>query len=57
MAVELLRKGESDRMVAFHPPEIGSVPLAEVGGKMRLVPADGDVVRTAKSLGISFGDE
>ena len=57
MAVELLMKGESDRMVAFHPPEIGSVPLADVGGKMRLVPADGDVVRTAKSLGISFGDE
>jgi ATP-dependent phosphofructokinase / diphosphate-dependent phosphofructokinase len=57
MAVELLMKGESDRMVAFHPPEIGSIPLADVGGKMRLVPADGDVVRTAKSLGISFGDE
>ena len=57
MAVELLVKGESDRMVAFHPPEIGSIPLADVGGKMRLVPADGDVVRTAKSLGISFGDE
>ena len=57
MAVELLVKGESDRMVAFHPPEIGSVPLADVGGKMRLVPADGDVVRTAKSLGIGFGDE
>ena len=38
MAVELLVKGESDRMVAFHPPEIGSIPLADVGGKMRLVP-------------------
>ena len=47
MAVELLVKGESDRMVAFHPPEIGSIPLADVGGKMRLVPADGDVVRQA----------
>ncbi|MGI8672313.1 MAG: 6-phosphofructokinase, partial [Luteitalea sp.] len=57
MAVELLTSGESDRMVAFHPPEIGSIPLADVGGKMRLVSADGDVVRTAKALGIGFGDE
>ena len=57
MAVELLRRGEHDRMVAFHPPDIGSVPLSEIVGQQRLVPADGDVVRTAKALGIGFGDE
>jgi ATP-dependent phosphofructokinase / diphosphate-dependent phosphofructokinase len=57
MAVELLMRGERDRMVAFQPPDIGSVPLEDVVGKNRLVPADGDVVRTARALGISFGDK
>ena len=57
MAVELLVRGEHDRMVAFTPPDIGSVPLEDIVGKQRTVPADGDVVRTAKSLGIGFGDE
>lgn len=57
MAVEMLRSGEHDRMVAFHPPDIGSVPLADIVGQQRLVPADGDVVRTAKALGIGFGDD
>ena len=42
-AVELLMRGESDRMVAFHPPDIGSVPLADIVGKTRTVPLDFDV--------------
>jgi ATP-dependent phosphofructokinase / diphosphate-dependent phosphofructokinase len=57
MAVELLLAGESDKMVAFQPPEIGWVPLAEVVGRIRFVPPDGDVVRTARALGIGFGDD
>ena len=55
-AVELLLRGEFDRMVAFHPPNIESVPLADIVGKQRLVPTDFDLVTTAKSVGVSFGD-
>jgi ATP-dependent phosphofructokinase / diphosphate-dependent phosphofructokinase len=55
-AVELLKRGETDRMVAFDPPAIGSVPLADIVGKTRTVPADFDVIHTARAIGVSFGN-
>jgi 6-phosphofructokinase 1 len=55
-AVELLLQGEQDKMVAFRPPDIVAVPLEEVVGKSRLVPPASDVVKTARSIGIGFGD-
>jgi 6-phosphofructokinase 1 len=55
-AVELLLRGEQDKMVAFRPPDIVAVPLEEVVGKARLVPPEFDVVRTARSIGVGFGD-
>ncbi len=55
-AVELLMNGEFNRMVASQPPDIGSVPLEDIVGRQRTVPADFDVIRTARSLGVSFGD-
>ncbi len=56
-AVDLLLNGETDRMVAFHPPAIVGIPLADVVGKTRNVPLDSDVIATARSLGVTFGDE
>jgi hypothetical protein len=44
-------------MVAFHPPAIVGVPLADVVGKTKHVPLDGDVVATTRALGVTFGDE
>lgn len=55
-AVELLLRGEFDRMVAFHPPDIVSIPLDDIVGKQRTVPPDSDVVQTARAIGVSFGD-
>jgi 6-phosphofructokinase 1 len=55
-AVELLLSGDSDKMVAFDPPNIVPVPLEEIVGKTRNVPPDIDVVRTARAMGICFGD-
>ena len=55
-AVELLLEGQFNQMVAFHPPEIGSVPIETVVGKQRTVPPDFDVVLTARAIGVSFGD-
>ena len=43
-------------MVANRPPDLVAVPLAEVVGKRKLVPLDLDLVRTARALGVSFGD-
>ena len=43
-------------MVAFQPPELKFVPLAELFNKVRTVPADSLFVQIARSLGISLGD-
>jgi len=55
-AVELVRSGEFGTMVAFAPPDIVARRLDEVVGKTRIVPSDFDLVATAKSLGVTFGD-
>jgi 6-phosphofructokinase 1 len=45
-------------MVALDPPEVRAVPLVEaVGhGMMRRVPVDSDIIRSARDIGIGFGD-
>lgn len=55
-AVELLERGESGVMTALRSPDIVAVPLERVVGHARLVPPDGDIVRAARHVGISFGD-
>jgi 6-phosphofructokinase 1 len=55
-AVEILCRGESGVMTALHSPNIVAVPLEQVVGRTRNVPIDGDIVRTARHVGISFGD-
>jgi 6-phosphofructokinase 1 len=56
-AVQLLLNGEFDKMVAFAPPDIVGVPLADVVGRTRNVPPNSDVIATARALGVTFGDE
>src|ERR671913_783703 len=55
-AVECVVKGEFDVMVASQPPDIVTVPLEMVGGKQKRVPPDFDLIRTARAMGITFGD-
>jgi 6-phosphofructokinase 1 len=55
-AVELIVRGAFGRMVANHPPDIVPIPLADVVGKTKTVPLDYDLLRTARSIGVSFGD-
>jgi 6-phosphofructokinase 1 len=54
-AVELIREGEFGTMVAFDPPDIVARRLEEIVGKTKTVPADADLVRTARALGMTFG--
>ncbi len=56
-AVDLIAEGRFDRMVAWQNREVVDVPLDEVIDRPRLVDLDGPLVRTARALGISFGDE
>jgi 6-phosphofructokinase 1 len=57
-AMRLVADGEFGMMVALLPPKVLAVPLRQaVGrGKIRSVPRDSDVIRSARDLGISFGD-
>lgn len=55
-AVRALADGQSGVMVTLDGQAIGAVPLAEVAGRTRRVPVDGDTVRTARELGICLGD-
>lgn len=56
-AVELAAEGRFGCMVALDPPDILAVPLKQAIAERKMVPVDGDVVRTARALGIGFGDE
>ena len=54
--MELVLAGNWGTMVALQPPDIVAVPLATVAGGIRTVPVDGDLVRTARAIGVGFGD-
>jgi phosphofructokinase-like protein len=56
-AVEAIANGQFGSMVALTPLGIEPVPLVEAIEKIRTVPVDGEMVRTARALGISFGNE
>jgi 6-phosphofructokinase 1 len=56
-AVRAVKAGRYGTMVAFVPPELRFVPLAEAINKVRTVPADSEFVQIASSLGIFLGRE
>jgi len=55
-AVQLIAEEKYGYMVALRPPDTAAVKLTEAIGRLRTVPLDGDIVQTARALGISFGD-
>ena len=55
-AVRALHGNISGVLVAFQPPDLKFVPLAEAINKVRTVPADSVFVQIARSLGISLGE-
>ena len=56
-AVRALKAGKSGTMVAFVPPDMKFVPLADAINKVRTVPADSEFMQIASSLGICLGKE
>ncbi|TVR55445.1 MAG: ATP-dependent 6-phosphofructokinase [Gemmatimonadales bacterium] len=55
-AVDLVARTSFGCMVALDPPEVRAVPLRTAVDELKRVPVRGDVVVTARRLGISFGD-
>jgi len=56
-AVELIAQKKFGQMVAQKGMEVTSVPLSEVGGKLRLVPGDHPLIEKARRMGVCFGSE
>jgi 6-phosphofructokinase 1 len=54
-AMRALIRGETGMMVALQASHIITVPLADAIQKIKTVPPDGNLVRTARDCGISFG--
>lgn len=55
-AVKLIEEERFGRMVSYGSSEVRSVPIAEAVHQLRLVQPDGEVVETARALGICLGD-
>ena len=55
-AVDLVRDGKSDRMVAWWNRQIIDVAIEDAIANYHSVELDGPLVRTARGLGICLGD-
>jgi 6-phosphofructokinase 1 len=55
-AVKLIKEGKFGHMVSYQAYHVDSVPIEEAVEKPRLVDPEGEVVATARAVGISFGD-
>lgn len=55
-AAEMIAEGNFGNMAAVQGDSIVAVPLSEVAGKLKMVPTDGQLVKTAREVGIVFGD-
>ena len=55
VAVDLVAAGDFGKMVAFTGQQVASIPLSEAVNRLKTVPTDGGLARTARSLGICLG--
>ncbi len=55
-AVDLVMAGKFGRMVCLRGMQIGDIELEKIKGEQRKVYPDGDLVKTARAIGVSFGD-
>jgi 6-phosphofructokinase 1 len=55
-AVELIARGEFGKMVALRASSIVAVNMADAIGQLKSVRPEGELVRTARAIGIGFGD-
>ena len=55
-AVELIAQGRFGEMVCLRDGEIRSVPIEQAVGVMKTVDPEGELVRTARAIGVCFGD-
>ena len=55
-AVDLIAEGGFGKMVCLHKTQIDAVSIADAIGQLKTVNPHGQIVNTARAIGISFGD-
>ncbi len=55
-AIELVANEEFGKMVGWQGSQVSGVDITEAVGRLKTVPMNGGLARTAKALGISFGE-
>lgn len=55
-AVDLVAGGKFNVMAAIRNDQLCPVEIPEIAGKVKHVPLDGELIKIARSIGISFGD-
>jgi phosphofructokinase-like protein len=55
-AVDLIAQGEFGKMVCLRSDRIESVDIADAVGRLKTVDPEGQLVQTARAIGICFGD-
>ena len=53
----LIKNKDFGKLVVMRNNEVTAIPMEESAGKLKYVSPDDSVVKYAKRLGISFGDE
>ncbi len=56
-AIELIKAGERNRMVALQQGRVTHIDISEPAGRQRTVPPDHPLIAAARSVYTSFGDE
>ncbi len=55
-AVELVAANDFGKMVAYQGSQVAGIPIIAAVGKLKTVAPGGNLARTARALGICFGD-
>ena len=57
MGAQLILTEDYGKLVVIRNNEVTAIPLSESAGKLKYVDPEEDIIRNARMLGISFGDE
>lgn len=55
-AIRAVNDGDFNKLIVTNGPDLKRIPISDIAGKTKTVPLDGDVIQTARDIGICLGD-
>jgi len=55
-AIRAINEGDMDKLIVMQQNVLKRIPISDVANKMKLVPLDGDTIKTAREIGTCLGD-